>query len=77
VPYPLASATTYHRARPSTNSGAVYTRQSPPTQCGAPGGSTWIYIKSADSVTKQGNIWTRREEWRGILASSAEANLYI
>lgn len=63
VHFPIATATTYHRSRPSGGSG-VGQLSSPPGECGAPT-QGWTYVKSADDVRKEGTSYTRVQEWRG------------
>lgn len=63
VASPVASQTSYHKAKPDCGSG-IWTISSPPSYCGAPTG--WIYVKVCDRSTKQGRLYTRVQQWRGF-----------
>lgn len=59
---PVARKVHRDTTRPST--GDCGTIQSPPSQCGAPSGYT--YVKMADRCVKQSGAWTRTQEWVGV-----------
>jgi hypothetical protein len=74
VAYPLASATTYHNYRPSSGTG-VFSKENPPSECGAPT-SSYVFVKTADRITKQGRLYTRVQQWRGYYGGTDDL-LYL
>jgi hypothetical protein len=62
VSFPVARVTYYSRFRKVPN-GGVWQIGTPPGQCGAPGG--WTYVKTASRTTKVARLYTLVEEWRG------------
>jgi hypothetical protein len=63
VSFPIARVTIYAKYRINPV-GSVWTTSSPPSQCGAPTG--WTYVKTASRSSKQGRLYTLIEEWRGF-----------
>lgn len=62
MPFPIARTTLYAKYRVAPN-GSVNSISTPPSQCGAPSGFT--YVKTASRSSKQGRLYTLVEEWRG------------
>lgn len=72
VAFPIARVTIYAKYRISS-AGGVWQVSSPPAQCGAPGG--WTYVKTAARSSKQGRLYTFIQEWRGF--NKVEAQLLM
>lgn len=68
VAFPIARVTTYAKFRIPPN-GSVWHISSPPSQCGAPAG--WTYVKTASRSRKEGRIYSLVEEWRGYNRADA------
>lgn len=72
--FPIARSTTYHLKRPSS-SDVLWKRENPPSECGAPT-SGWFYLKSKDSVIREGGQYRRIEEWMGRRNDGLENLIY-